>query len=225
MKKHICRAVLLALATIPLAGLAVDNVLYQEDFSSFPVDQRPAGFNAKCLVKEEDGARYLSYPLPAFGYIFQPNMTKYLGSQKWQDIELSFRFRFPDPKKNGFSLILKSQGDRPAGVKYLLYYVGIKSDGAEATAQGASKEDAEKYGIKKVAFAEKGLSPLEAGKWYKTKVVVKGASLELSLENGGTMVQLFSGEVMPGGGGIDFLTYTPLDLADIRVVEPSAVAQ
>ena len=219
MKNDICRAVFLALATMPLGGLAVDNVLYQEDFSSFPVDQRPAGFNATCLVKEEDGTKYLSYPLPGFGYIFQPNMTKYLGSQKWQDIELSFRFRFPDPKKNGFSLILKSQGNRPAGVKYLLYYVGIKSDGAEATAQGASKEDAEKYGIKKVAFADKGLPPLEAGKWYKAKVVVKNGFLDFSLGNGGNMLNTLEGNVLPGGGGIDFLTYTPLDLADIRVVE------
>jgi hypothetical protein len=118
--------------------------------------------------------------------------------------------------------VLKQGGFRPDGVKYLLYYVGIRQDSVDAIPMNstASKEEIERYTIKKVLLADKGFPVLQTGKWYRCKAVVKDGSLEFFLEKNGKMLNVFNGKVLVGGGGIDFLTYNPVDLADILVVEP-----
>lgn len=219
MKHNVRNCIILSVLLLALTGAAQESVLLKEDFSNYQLNQRPAGFNKNCLIKEEGGRKYLSYP-GGYGLIFDRDMMTYLGAQKWRNLEVSFRFRFTDPKKTGFSLVLKSGGFRPEGIKYLLYYVGIMNDGVQATLQGAGKEEAEKYSIPKAVFAGKGLPLIEAGKWYKGKALVKDGSIEFLLEKDGRFLNVLSGNVLPGGGGIDFLTYNPVDLSDILVVEP-----
>lgn len=224
MKRHIGYCLLLPCFLLAITGLGQESVLFKEDFASYQVDQRPAGFNKSCIVKEENGRKFLSYP-GGYGLILDSNMMKYFGAQKWRDIELSFRFRFTDPKKIGFSTVLKSGGFRPEGVKYLLYYVGIRQDSVDAIPMNstASKEEIERCTIKKVLFIDKGLQPLQVGQWYTAKAIVKDSSLAFFLEKDGQMLNVFNGESMPGGGGIDFLTYNPVDFADIIVIEPESV--
>lgn len=206
------------------AAPAQESVLFEEDFGGAPVGQRPAGFSAKGIVREENGGRYLSCT-NGYGFMLNPNLMRYLGGRKWGDLEWSFRFRLAGPKNNGFSLVLKSGGDRPAGLKYIWYYVTIGLDGMSAAPQGASAGDTARGSLKKVMYAENGLGLLKTGTWYKVQAVVKGDELAVSLENGGRMTPLLSGRVFPGGGGIDLLSYNALDVTDIRVVEIAAMKE
>lgn len=216
----------LAAAILPLLGMAQESVLYREDFSLFVVNQCPAGFTEKGVVKEENGHKYLSCS-GGFGFLLNPKLMKFMGAHKWRHLEVSFRFRFTDPTKLGFSLVVKSGGWRPAGVKYDWYYVGIRPDSVDAVPMNstAGKDEIERATLKKVLLADKGLSPLQAGQWYSAKAVVRDSTLELFMEKDGQMVRLLSGEVFPGGGAIDWLSYNAVDLADILVIEPSVAKE
>ena len=212
----------LVLGLSPLAGTAQDTVLYRHDTAACPTNKRPAGFQANVVIAEQDGGKYLSYR-GGYGYLCRPSLMRYLGAARWRNIALSFRFRLPDATKNGFTVIVKNAGWRPAGVQYGCYYIGIGKDDVKATPSNASAEDTARYTLKKVTYADVGLSALQTGVWYCAKAVVTDTNLEFHIEQNGKMTKVIGGEVLPGGGGIDVLTYAPVDLADILVTEPAVL--
>lgn len=186
------------------------KVYWQEDFSRFDVG--PAGgFGEKCVIEEEGGKKHLH----GTGWLMG-NMA-YFGAREWKDYSFRFRFRFTESKRTGFYPLVKSRGKRE-GLKYLWYYVSFGRDRLSFTCHGLAKELAEKHRTPVFKYADYGLEPLEAGAWYATDIQVAHDRIKVLLsKDGGKMTEIANIETVPGDGGVDILSYVPVDVADIVV--------
>jgi len=186
------------------------KVYWQEDFSRF--DTGPAGgFGEKCVIKDEDGKKLLH----GTGWLL--GKLDYFGMRQWQDYSFRFRFRFTDPKRIGFYPLVKSRGKR-GELKYLWYYVMFARDRLSFTCHGLPKELRDKHKIPAVMYADVGLGQLEADAWYEADIQVTHDRVKVLLsKDGGKMTQIADIETVPGDGGVDILSYVPVDIADIVV--------
>jgi hypothetical protein len=186
---------------------------------------RPAGFAEGAVLKEEAGLRFVSCEKGVFGLIRSPG---YYGAHNWLDYEWTFRFRFPESGRLGFEGVIRTgfppnpflkgpvlgPEDRCKGVKLVFTKDGFQPtvvDGAFQMARG-------------VTWAEKGLAPLEAGRWYRAVIRAAGRALDVSLEQDGRLVRVYRGPIPAGGGGLNLSSANPVDVADmeVRSVAPTA---
>jgi len=186
------------------------KVHWREDFSRFSVG--PAGgFGEKCVIKEEGGRKHLH----GTGWLM--GKMDYFGASQWRDCSFRFRFRFTDPKKIGFYPLVKSRGTR-GDVSYLWYYVKFDRERLSFSCHGLPKELAGKQKTPTFRYEDFGLAPLEARTWYVTDIRATTNRIKVFLsKDGGAMTQIADVETVPGNGGVDILSYVPIDVADIVV--------
>ena len=189
------------------------------------VGASPPGFSTGCVLKEEDGQRFVACER---GVADLFKNLPYHGSRHWMDYEWTFRFRFPAADKVGFSSMLRTRfapspffgapalgpEDRCRGVELNVSAQGFEPrvvEGMFEMARGST-------------WAEKGLPPLEAGRWYQIAIRAAGRALDISLEHEGQRVNVYRGPIPAGGGGVNLSSPHPIDLANIAVreVEPTA---
>jgi hypothetical protein len=192
------------------------------DLGYCKVGARPAGFAQGCSIKEEDSRRFVSCEKGVKGLFAN---LRYYGAQNWLDYEWSFRFRFPVKDKVGLSCTLRT-GVEPSPFNLMkLPALGpadkCKGISIEYSAQGF------KPGViggifemaKGATWAEKGLPPLEAGRWYRTVIRAAGRALDISMEHEGRLVRVYRGPIPAGGGGLNLTSTNPIDLVDIQIRE------
>jgi len=197
------------------------DALYSDgDLRHVALGSRPPGFTEGCVLKEEDGRRYVSCERGTRG-LFK-NLS-YHGSRSWLDYEWSFRFRFPSADKLGFTCKLRTGLDSSPFLKAPRMGPEDKCKGVrlDISAQGFDPRVVD--GMFQMAggstWTEKGLPPLEAGRWYQIVIRAAGRALDLSLEHEGRQVSVYRGPIPAGGGGVDLASPHPIDLADIRISE------
>ena len=186
------------------------KVYWREDFGRFDIG--PAGgFGEKCVIKEEEGQKYLH------GTGWMMGRMDYFGAKQWKDYSFRFRSRFTDSKRVGFYPLVKSRGRRE-GVKYLWYYLHFSRDKLSFTCHGLAKELREKHKTPVFRYQDSGLEPLEAGTWYATDIQVTHDRIKVFLAKAGAkMTEIADIEAIPGDGGVDILSYNPVDVADMVV--------
>jgi hypothetical protein len=214
----------------PPAALATDEaqkVLYSDGDLRFVVlGARPPGFAEGCVLREEGGRRFISCPQGTSGLF---RNLGYHGAQNWLDYEWSFRFRFPAKDRLGFSCQVKTGiGSSPflkappMGPEDRCKWISV-----EFSAEGVNPSVVE--GMFQMArggrWADKGLPPLEAGRWYRAVIRAAGKALDISLEHESKLVKIYRGPIPAGGGGVGLNSPNPLDLADIEIREAVPTAE
>ena len=202
-------------------GAEMGTVLFTDaDLYYAKLGARPPGFSEGCVLREEDGKRFVSCE-PGVKSLFK-NLRHY-GSQHWLDYEWSFRFRFPVKGKVGFSGLLRTGisaspflKSPPMGPEDKCSGVGIEfsAKGFEPAVVGGFFQMARGH-----KWAEKGLPPLESGRWYRTVIRAAGRALDVSLEHEGKLVEVYRGPIPAGGGGVGLSSTNPIDLADLKIRE------
>ncbi|MEI7437813.1 MAG: hypothetical protein WCL16_13495, partial [bacterium] len=200
---------------------AAGTILFRDhDLRYGKVDTRPAGFPEGCILKQEDGRRFIACGKGVKGLF---GNLRYYGAQNWLDYEWSFRFRFPVKDKVGLNCTIRTgiepspfiimklpplgPEDKCKGIALDYSDQGFKPgviDGIFQMAQGAR-------------WTEKGLPPLEAGPWYRTVIRAAGRAMDISMEHDGKLVRVYRGPIPAGGGGVSLTSVNPVDLADIEI--------
>ncbi|MDP6356656.1 MAG: hypothetical protein QF473_16210 [Planctomycetota bacterium] len=189
---------------------STEKVYWQEDFSRFEIG--PAGgFGEKCVIKEENGKKFLH------GTGWMMGKMEYFGARNWSDYSFRFRFRFTESKKVGFYPLVKSRGKREH-VKFLWYYVRLNRDGLGFSCHGVPKDQANRFKTPAFKFSDSALKPVEAGLWYFAEIQVTFNRIKVLLSKADESMKLIADiETAPGDGGVDILSYNPVDLADMIV--------
>lgn len=198
-----------------------DTILYRDsDLRYVSTGARPPGFAEGCIVKEENGKRFISCERVS-GNLFR-NLG-YYGAAHWLDYEWSFRFRFPVKGRIGFSCCVRTG---IAASPFLKAPPMGPEDRCKWIALDYSAEDIAPRVVEGVfqmargcKWTDKGLEPLEAERWYRTVIRAAGRALDVYLEHAGRLVQVYRGPIPAGGGGIGLTSANPIDLADIAVRE------
>jgi hypothetical protein len=202
------------------------GLLYRDvDWRLVKPGARPAGFANEAILKEEAGRRFVSCGKGVSG-LFR-NLS-YYGTAHWLDVEWSFRFRFPEAGQTGLEGLIRTgfspspflnapdlgPEDRCKGVKFAFTKEGFTPGVVDGVFQMA----------KGVTWAEKGLPPLEAGRWYRTVIRAAGRALDVWMEQDGRLVSVYRGPIPAGGGGLNLSATNALDVADIEIrsVTPTA---
>lgn len=202
----------LAITATITAGENGTGVFWSEDFSRMEVG--PAGgFGKDCVIKEENGLKYLH------GTGWMLGKMRYFGAGKWNDYTFKFKFRFTDPKKISFFPYVKARGKRDR-LKFLWYYLNFRKDALNAICHGIKGKDIpKKHKTKGVKYADSGFALLKAGVWYAMRIEVTFDKIRVFLSNDDKkFVKLADFNVIPGSGGCGILSGSPVDLADMSVM-------
>ena len=192
------------------AGDEKGEVFWKEDFSRFDVGTA-GGCGKKCVIKEENGKKFLH------GTGWMLGNISYYGARYWKNYSFRFKFRFTDPKKIWFIPFVKARGARD-GFKYLWYYVNVRKDRVAFNCHGVKPKDIPKGRENKTTlFKNLGIPPLMVGKWYSFRIDVTHDEMRIYLFDNGEWVKISDSKVLPGDGGVGILSYSPLDAGDISV--------
>ena len=203
------------------------TTLYLDDHLPYArLGARPPGFADGCILKEEDGQRFVSGERGVRDLL--KNLS-YYGSHHWLDYEWSFRFRFPVKGKVGFTCHLRTGIAASPFLKAPAMGPEDKCKWVSLDFSARGFEPRVVDGIFQMArggeWSEKGLRPLEAGRWYRIVIRAAGRALDVSLEHEGQLVKVYRGPIPAGGGGVNLSSTHPIDVADIRATEVMPTAE
>ncbi len=210
---------LLLLAAAAQGEIPQGMILYRDDFNALAVGATPPGVADGCIIKQEDGGKYLACEKGV------PELFKmgYYGTRFWLDYEWSFRFRFPVGGRVGFVPRIRTGFEatplrKIPGLGCEQKYSCIN---LEYGAQGFNPrmEDGPFRIAPGGSWVDRNLPPLAEGRWYRTVIRVVRQTLDVYLENDGKPVLVYHGAIPPGGGGVNISSASPVDLADIVVTE------
>ncbi len=221
MRKVLVLLIVFYVMTGVIAVAEDKNLIWESDFSSEELGKPVAGYDSKCVLKEEDGRRFLSFikgkPPKHMAWVINsaPQNNSLIPPKDWKDYDFTFRARFPD-KGVGLYAIVNKNGAKP-DFRYTWYYVIISSKDVNIKCHGCPKDKIVNYDKK--TYSSAGLDNIKPGEWNKFTISVLNSRKELIIkrEKDGKMIEVGSFAIAPGGGGIGSLNYSSIDITDIQV--------
>ncbi|MBT3381577.1 MAG: hypothetical protein HN742_31295 [Lentisphaerae bacterium] len=211
--RHLLTVGLLMTLAFRMGAFADDlkGVLWMENFSSFGVG--PAScFSKTAEIREEDGKTYLHAPS------YTGIGTDYVGARQWHEYDLSFRFRFAEPRRRFLGIYIKWGGKQRGDVAFFRHGVSFREKALTLRCDTKETDTKEKY-AQTFTYAEKGWPPFEADRWYSAEMKVRDTRLIVAVSDGDRTVTLADTDVPSGNGGLQFYLVTKMDITDLRVIE------